>query len=577
MASITTWTRLEPGTRNEDLRVGLQARVHDPLWLLARQWQLGEFQGEDAGSAIAARWQADCSQLTRFHAGRINDGVARDAQNYDSRVVPLEAMVEREDNRVRKNLDIRVAAEAGLHFLRLLAERGLAAYRTAYLAHYALQPPDEGEGRTLDNDSLQYWRIMAHRTLDGHRLFADLRTALRPSSTGATPPALPAQPEIKEAERAKVMEVANTWLKWYEPQFGAPADSASSWVSDRMEYEFAVAAQTTTEEVVLTAREYMDGDLDWYSFNVTRGPSLSADRKGEKVTRVAIPSPVSYPGMPSSRWWEFEDARIDFGAVPADCEDLAKMLMLEFALTYGNDWFIVPMDVKVGSICRISSLVVTDSFGERTLIRPAGEVDGETVATTLFTLSPDRSSDASRKHLPALFLPPVLASRLESKPIEEVLLLRDEMANMAWGVERAVESRIGERLNRTEARPPEPPAETSASAPLIYRLMISPPDYWYPLLPLPLTADSIQFKLAALPVTANAKRQVNSPQGAILSVASGERLTVREEEIPRAGARVTRAYQYARWIDGSTHLWIGRRKRAGRGEGASNLQFDVVW
>jgi hypothetical protein len=29
---------------------GLAARVHDPLWLLARQWQLGEFGGKDAGT-----------------------------------------------------------------------------------------------------------------------------------------------------------------------------------------------------------------------------------------------------------------------------------------------------------------------------------------------------------------------------------------------------------------------------------------------------------------------------------------------------------------------------------------------
>jgi hypothetical protein len=25
---------------------GLQARIHDPLWLLARQWQFGELKGE---------------------------------------------------------------------------------------------------------------------------------------------------------------------------------------------------------------------------------------------------------------------------------------------------------------------------------------------------------------------------------------------------------------------------------------------------------------------------------------------------------------------------------------------------
>lgn len=33
---------------------------------------------------------------------------------------------------------------------------------------------------------------------------------------------------------------------------------------------------------------------------------------------------------------------------------------------------------------------------------------------------------------------------------------------------------------------------------------------------------------------------------------------------------------YARWIDGTTHLWIGRPKNPGQGEGSSGLQFDSV-
>jgi hypothetical protein len=49
-----------------------------------------------------------------------------------------------------------------------------------------------------------------------------------------------------------------------------------------------------------------------------------------------------------------------------------------------------------------------------------------------------------------------------------------------------------------------------------------------------------------------------------------------EEEIPREGARVTRAFQYARWFNGVPLLWIGRRKQPGRGEGSSGLKFDTA-
>jgi hypothetical protein len=49
------WTRLEPQSVTGDPLPGLEARVHDPLWLLGRQWQVGEFQGEDAGSPLGVR------------------------------------------------------------------------------------------------------------------------------------------------------------------------------------------------------------------------------------------------------------------------------------------------------------------------------------------------------------------------------------------------------------------------------------------------------------------------------------------------------------------------------------------
>lgn len=50
MPSITWWNRVKPRPRTDDLTQPLQARLRDPLWLLTRQWQLGEFLGADAGS-----------------------------------------------------------------------------------------------------------------------------------------------------------------------------------------------------------------------------------------------------------------------------------------------------------------------------------------------------------------------------------------------------------------------------------------------------------------------------------------------------------------------------------------------
>ena len=60
------WDRIEPHTRDPDLEEALQARLGDPLWLMARQWQVGEFKGEDAGSAAKARVQVNTGRIDRF-------------------------------------------------------------------------------------------------------------------------------------------------------------------------------------------------------------------------------------------------------------------------------------------------------------------------------------------------------------------------------------------------------------------------------------------------------------------------------------------------------------------------------
>lgn len=587
MPSITSWTRLEPRARSEDMRTSLQARIHDPLWLLARQWQFGEFQGEDAGSPVVARLRAECSRLTRYHPGPLTNGVTAFGQTYDSKSLPLETLVERESihHEVDAHPNGRLAAEAGLHFLRLLEASGTGTYRAVYLARYALEPPSDEERRLLDVNSIRFLDVMAHRVPDGGRLYADLRAALRPPD--GEPGTLPAEPVIAEADRENVTKAAKTWLDWYETLFSEPATEESPWIPERMEYEFAVSARTADGELVLAAPEYVEGHLDWYSFNVYPNASLGAgEGDGEpEIIRTLIPAPVSYRGMPASRWWEFEDAQVDFGAVEAGPEDLMRLLFAEFALIYGNDWFFIPFEVEVGSICRIRSLVVTDTFGERTLIRPYTQVDGPDSPWRMFCPCLDRRASSSNAEPPddVFLLSPALAASLQGSPVEEVLFLRDEIANMAWAVERVVESPSGRPLDRFEAFLEQRRREENergdlpqqSTAPLVYRLATSVPDHWIPLIPVQeQDKRSIRLKRGKM-LRGRAEDLVTpEPQGRILELR--RELSLFEEEVPRTGALVTRAYQYARWIDGSTHIWIGRRKQPGRGEGWSGLRFDIV-
>ena len=123
MPSVTMWSRLEPAGRPTDIGPGLEARIHDPLWLLGRQWQMREFAAEDAGSPVSVSLAVDAYELTRFvPAGVAPDGVMAGAV-LNNRSVPLEALVEREP---RASLSWRIAADAGVHFERCLARHQVA-------------------------------------------------------------------------------------------------------------------------------------------------------------------------------------------------------------------------------------------------------------------------------------------------------------------------------------------------------------------------------------------------------------------------------------------------------------------
>ena len=81
--SITSWTRLEVRSRQADMRASLSARVFDPLWLMARQWQVGEFQGEDAGMPVLARVRSQTTMLSRIHLGELPANTITQAAAYD--------------------------------------------------------------------------------------------------------------------------------------------------------------------------------------------------------------------------------------------------------------------------------------------------------------------------------------------------------------------------------------------------------------------------------------------------------------------------------------------------------------
>src|SRR3954451_25028970 len=127
LAKPPSWTRLEPQSAAGDPRPGIEARLHDPLWLLGRQWQLGEFEGEDAGTPITVRAVTRTVAVDRWAAGAAAQGRAfgRGARDL------LEPLVEAEPI-VATTPGLRARAEAAAVLLSALDDAGLGGVRGVF-------------------------------------------------------------------------------------------------------------------------------------------------------------------------------------------------------------------------------------------------------------------------------------------------------------------------------------------------------------------------------------------------------------------------------------------------------------
>ena len=228
--------------------------------------------------------------------------------------------------------------------------------------------------------------------------------------------------------------------------------------------------------------------------------------------RTLIPTSVVFEGMPNARWWAFEDGRTNFGDVDAATTDVAKLLFLEFGLVYSNDWFLIPAELPAACVAGVRGLAVTNVFGERTWVEPAGAgPDDAWQRWSMFTVNV--KGEAGEAADTSLLLLPTVPKIQESDPLEEVMMIRDEMANMVWGIEWIVPLPSGDSKRGSEAgretyaylarllgSEPAPPAGGRV-ANVRYLVMTSVPEDWIPFVPVHVPGDvrQIQLQRAGLP------------------------------------------------------------------------------
>jgi hypothetical protein len=104
------------------------------------------------------------------------------------------------------------------------------------------------------------------------------------------------------------------------------------------------------------------------------------------------------------------------------------------------------------------------------------------------------------------------------------------------------------------------------------------PYNWVPLLPVQLDPNNPSIVLRRGRALSDLGPLQATASPAVGSILNPSQVTghydVDEEELPRSGLRIERVVCRSRWSDGSSHLWVQRRRRVGAGESQAALQFD---
>ena len=356
-----------------------------------------------------------------------------------------------------------------------------------------------------------------------------------------------------------------------------------TWNSRHLDYSFAIKCGKTT----LKAEAHIGNLLDWFDYKIGSEIKIS----GKTSSLLVLPQNVSYKGMPSPRWWEFEDSTVDLGDIKRPNLSILSMLLTEFALIYSNDWFVIPVDQKAGSLRKIKKLEVIDSFGIINEIKPISNAGRKENFWSMFTLS---GGDGNKPAGPEIFmLHNTVAQLFTGEPLEEITINRDELANLVWAIEHKYYSN-GEVINRDDEEsakiPKTPPVEEHP----LYRIKSHIPQNWIPYMPVQKSKGNGDVILRRARTDINASSIHPQYKSRIIE----ESVRIHEEEVPATALNVSRyykmiAYRPEEWEikeeaadNGKKRLvrkptrqivvWLGRNKKIAAKRGYSNMKFDYL-
>lgn len=616
--------RIEGRTRDIDPTEAMRLRVHDPLWMLARQWQMGEFRGNNTGTAMSVR----C-------AVRYDDCSAD----------PIEPVTEQ----INPRIDFLARIESAVYFLDLLKYtqegRELAkTLRPQLIKQFPINWEEVGalvlpnavtkdEEMKLNRHLQSYAKAYKGKIFDGAALYQFLTQSqgkAEASSKAASP-----------LDRS-LMLVKGKFKTWFEQKYKPASSPNQHWQAADLCYtvETEVAGKTYKSD------NYQGGRLSWYTFDyelILKG--LNELKPGVRPTFepipdqvLSLPTPATFAAAPNKRLWQMEDRKVFMGNSVEEPSE-ANSVVMRYATMYSNDWMLFPLSTQIGKYITVKKIEVVDTFGECFSIDEKdragnngqlGEYEEQWQAFTNSTVG-----NRKRTLVHGLYFAPQLAATLEGKPIEVVKILRDEIANMVWGVENVVPdgcggtldanlyaTRLGTIVNEHNkagepVREPDTVAFGQNTGPVVenaaagdapkakfsYQLQSSVPFNWIPFIPQRLQTEeskNLPFFLGGREIILRRGKMpcyiynedhfdllAVRPQGSIMrpvlkftkngdGKVKEEPMVIHEEAVQATGIRLTKNYQRARWIGGKTYQWLGIYKRQAKTEASSGLVFDQL-
>lgn len=616
-------------THTHDLNIGntLKFKIYDPLWMLSRQWQLGEFKGNDAGTAMSVKCKMRISDMDHYFYGNDPNAAPNSAI---TRREPIEPAVERIDHEITPI----VRVESAMYFMELLCsvESSNAAFNKrdtlkVLRTKFPLFEEIKKFGKApINNDKVkeftrgknirlqQFEKAFAKKAFDGYLVYLE---ALKSKS-----------PEGKGHLKSIPADALHAYTSWFENRYTPNSKSyenpnpstkstQSAWVNEQLGYDFGVV----TGNSVLQAKDYSSGKLSWYCFDKTKKrPTENA--KTESKTISSLPTIASYTGAPNKRLWQFEDRSVFMGN-STEMQAKGNIAFLQYATMYGNDWMLCPLNIPIGKRLQVEEITIYDTFGIHTVInQPASEIASSQKfgqRWQMYTNAPENiHTDPSDD---ALMFPPSLMDIQESAPVEEVCLLRDEMANMVWGVETRIGDGCGktldaallaseikdsidewnlERIHPSRLQINNPGKEEKAKitnsnpADFNYVVQTSVPLNWIPFQAQHIDSDTPEnsifknggretiLRRATMPCFLEGEYRPVRPLSNILrqGIDQDNKVTqpyfINEEEVQGVGTRIQLSYQRSRWLNGETYNWLGYQTQIKNTQGESGLAFDQL-